>query len=165
MSSNSDDSGGLVQRNAQPAAPSEQLPPTGRDPLGRFAPGPGNRWAMKTGARSRYVAAGLMPEQAEARAVLAARQAAIETDLGGHDELSALAHDMVTDYLRLRLIADWLAENLMREGPLTGKGRQRAALTAFLQVVDRLHRVTSSLGLGRRARPVPTPTDWIEGKA
>jgi hypothetical protein len=41
---------------------------------------------------------------------------------------------------------------LQRHGALTPKGHRRAALDAWLQVVDRLHRSSASLGLERRSR-------------
>jgi len=160
MTSNSGDGSGLVQRNVQPLTPNEESPATGRDQLGRFAPGPGNRWAMKTGVRSRYVAAGLMPEQAEARAALRERVAAIVGDLGGLDALSALAVGQVQRHARLELVDEFLWTNLQTRGPLTGKGRARAALTAWLAVVDRLQKSAITLGLERRARPVPTPAEY-----
>ena len=65
---------------------------------------------------------------------------------------------------RLRLVSDYLAENLIRQGPLTSKGRQRAALTAYLSVVDRTQRIATSLGLTRREKSVPTIADYLAGK-
>lgn len=101
-----------------------------------------------------------MPEQAEAAAALDARVAAIVADLGGPDSISALALRMAERHARLELVDDFLFDNLQRLGPLTGKGRQRAALTAWLAVVDRLHKSGLALGLERRAKPV-NPLDAV----
>jgi hypothetical protein len=106
------------------------------------------------------VQAGDMPEQAAARAALAERQAAIVADMGGRDAVSALALGLVERHARLEMVDAFLWENLQRLGPLTGKGKTRAALTAWLSVVDRLHRSAISLGLERRRKPV-NPLDAV----
>ena len=141
--------------------PIGELETSGRGPGGRFVAGPGNRGNWRHGGRSKYVAAGETPEQIEALAAMAERKAQIETDLGGRENLSQLAADSVADYLRLRMVGEYLAENLMKQGPLTSKGRQRAALTAYLSVVDRTQRIATSLGLSRREKAVPTITDYL----
>jgi hypothetical protein len=58
-------------------------------------------------------------------------------------------------------VGEYLAENLMKQGPLTSKGRQRAALTAYLSVVDRTQRIAASLGLSRREKAVPNIADYL----
>ena len=122
---------------------------------------PGNTAALKDGRRSRRVLAGLMPEQAEARAALAERVAAIVGDLGGKETLSALAVGQVQRHAKLELVDTFLWENLQRHGPLTGKGHTRAALTAWLSVVDRLQKSAATLGLQRVARKVPSLDDYL----
>ena len=144
-----------------PDHPSEKLGSCGRGPDGRFLAGPGNRGNWRHGGRSRYVAAGKTPEQVGALTVMAERQSEIERDLGGHENLSQLASDSVTDYLRLRMIGDYLAEDLVRQGPLTSKGRQRAALSAYLSVVDRMQRMAATLGLSRRQKTLPTISEYL----
>lgn len=86
--------------------------------------------------------------------MLAKKREAIVSDLGGESALSQLQLDLVERYLELDTVASWLGGNLMADGPLTAKGRSRAALSAYLTVVDRLHRVSAALGLTRRKRPV-----------
>lgn len=95
-----------------------------------------------------------LPEQAEARAALAERVAAVVADLGGMDGLSTVAAGLVERHARLELVSDYLFERLERLGPLTAKGRTRAALSAWLSVVDRLHRSALALGMERRAKPI-----------
>ena len=81
-------------------------------------------------------------------------RASLLTDLGGEDTLSQLQIDLVDRYLELDVIATWLGGNLLAEGPLTAKGRSRAALSAYLTVLDRVQRVSSALALARRPRAV-----------
>jgi len=144
---------GATQPDSQPGHPSAQLP-TSAPANGRFQPG--NTAALRHGGRSALVAAGLMPQQAEAAAALAERVAAIVADLGGREALTALAAGMVERHARLELVEDYLFSNIERLGPLTGKGRTRAALTAWLAVVDRLQKSALALGLERRAKRTDT---------
>lgn len=150
MSSEFTEIDGNVQPNVQPDAPNAERLAAGN--AGWFRRG--NVAALKTGSRSRRVLAGLMPEQAEAKAALAERVAAIVADLGGRDELSALAVGQVHRHAKLELVDLFLWENLQRHGPLTGKGATRAALTAWLSVVDRLQRLATTLGLQRQSRKI-----------
>lgn len=106
------------------------------------------------GGRSRQVQGAQLPEQADRRRHLAEKRAAIVADLGGEAALSSLQRDLVDRYVELDTVASWLGGNLVTEGPLTAKGRTRAALSAYVTVVDRVLRVSSALGLARRPRAV-----------
>ncbi len=134
----------------RPAGPFAESVTNGRKADGTFAQG--NLVALRHGARSEQVKVAALPEQAEMRAALAARRHEIEADLGG--TVSRLSSDMVGRYIELSVVADYLGGRLIADGPLTTKGRQRASLTAYLAVVDRLHRVATALGLERRQKPV-----------
>jgi hypothetical protein len=114
---------------------------------------PGNLRSLRHGGRSSRVPVGLMPQQADALAALAERRAELLVDLGGADQLSVVMRDLVQRYLELAMTADYLAANLQQLGPLTGKGRTRAALSAWLAVVDRQQKTAQLLGLERRAKP------------
>ena len=141
--------------------PSQESLASGRGDHGRFAPG--NTAALRHGAFSQQVAAGGLAEQAEAVAAATERRAEIVRDLG--EELSALAVGQVDAYVRLEIVSDFLWSNLVDQGVLTGKGRQRAALSAWLQVVDRQHRLAVALGLERRAKRAPQIEDYLrEGR-
>lgn len=118
--------------------------------------GPGNTAALQHGVYSQQVAAGALAEQAEAVAALDEQRREIETDLGGSAGLSRIRRDLVKRYLETQLIADYLGDNLRRLGPLTGKGKARAATTAYLQVLDRQVRLAQLIGLERTAKPVPS---------
>jgi hypothetical protein len=144
----------------------------GRDTRGRFAPGnevgvqfapgnsngrqfePGNRAALRHGAYSERVQSASLPEQAGVRAVLAEKRLAVIADLGGPGELSAVKADMVDRWVETGAIVDYLARRLVEQGPLTAKGRTRAALMAYLSTLDRHHRLAVALGLERRSKPV-----------
>lgn len=147
--------------SAEPATPNGETLTPGRDErTGRF--GPGNTAALKHGGRSRQVQEGLLPEQADVVAALRERQNEIENDLGGSDKLSALARDLVGRYLQLDLHASFLATLLQRAGALTGKGRTRAALSAWLSIIDRQERIAARLGIERRAKPVEGVQDYLQ---
>ncbi len=125
---------------------------SGRNPDGTFARG--NTASVTHGGRSRQVQAAQCPEQRERRQHLAEKRTAIVADLGGEATLSRLQLDLVDRYLELDTVAAWLGGTLVAEGPLTAKGRSRAALSAYLTVVDRLQRVSTALGLARRQKSV-----------
>jgi hypothetical protein len=101
------------------------------------------------GARSLHVRLALL---AECRSALAERRNGILADLGGPDGLSIIRTDLVERYLETSLLAEWLGGNLLAEGALTAKGKARAAATLYLQVLDRVSRLASTLGLDRRAK-------------
>ena len=79
---------------------------------------------------------------------------AFSAPLGGEHTLSQLQIDLVDRHLELDVVATWLGGNLLAEERLTAKGRSRAALSAYLTVLDRVHRVSSALGLARRQKAV-----------
>jgi hypothetical protein len=154
--------------NASPPSVSPSPQPAARAPRpgheagsGRFTTG--NREALKHGGFSEAVRRALLPEQAEALSALAEKRAELERDLGGADALSVVARDLATRYLELCVVADYLGGKLVTEGPLTAKGSQRAALTAYLGVVDRLQRLALALGLERRAQRLPSLHEVMSG--
>ncbi len=132
--------------------PFGETPTSGRHPNGTFASG--NTASLTHGGRSQRVRGAALPEQADRRQHLADKRAAIVADLGGADALSSLQHDLIDRYLELDTVASWLGGNLVAEGPLTATGRTRAALSAYVTVVDRVHRVSSALGITRRQKAV-----------
>jgi hypothetical protein len=126
--------------------PFPELQNIGRQPDGTA--GAGNLFALKTGTYSRRLS-----ERTELQAEIIEREQVIVTQLGGVD-LSAVATQLVRRYVETTMIADALAENVFVQGPLTAKGRARAAVTLYLQVLDRQHRLAMALGLERRTKPV-----------
>lgn len=111
--------------------------------------GQGNFFGLKTGLRSAQLL-----DQPDIAAWHREEVAAILTDLGGDEELSALARTTVCEVARLKVILSALGTELLEGGVLTPKGRGRAAMTVYLQVLDRYQRLAASLGLERRQKPV-----------
>lgn len=120
--------------------------------------------ALKHGAHSLLVRKALLPEQVRQREALAEKRRQIEADLGGLDSISAIRSELLDRFLETSLLCEYLGQQLIDGGPFTAKGRARAALGAYLQVLDRLQRLASALGLDRKARNVPSPLDFIEGR-
>ncbi|MBA3887603.1 MAG: hypothetical protein H0X67_18005 [Acidobacteria bacterium] len=132
----------------------QELPTNGRN-AGQFRAGePGPR--LRFGHRSKLVAAGQLPEQAEALAALAETHAAIVNELGGPQAISTVRRDLITRYLQTSLIADYLSEHILAHGVMTTKGRTRAAVNTFLLVTDRQLRLAVAIGLERREKPTET---------
>ena len=138
------------------ASPVPSVPASGRYANGRFAPG--NAAALVHGGRSQQVRDGQRPEQGARRRHRADKRAALLSDLGGEASLSQLQRDLIDRYLELDTLAAWLGGHLMADSPLTAKGRTRAALSAYVTVVDRVHRLATALGVTRRPKPVSLET-------
>ena len=120
-----------------------------RDASGRFTAG--NTAALRHGRRSTVVRRRI---EEESRAELAERRQAILADLGGADELSIIATDVVERYLVAAALLQWMEDRLISDGVVTGKGKRRAIHRAYLAQLDRVVRLGSMLGLERRSRPV-----------
>ena len=159
----------ILQPESQSAAPSDESQAPGRcsrcgaelPPEAERCPSCGcwaaaNRGGLKHGGRSIRVKGALLREQAETLARLADRRYAIEQDLGGADALSEISRDLLARYVETSVVAEFLAGVLVGSGPLTPRGRTRSALSAYLQVIDRQHRLAGGLGLERRAKRVPS---------
>ena len=109
--------------------------PHGHHTNGTFAPGNQSSW--KHGAYSQQTQHALV-EHPEAAAALRAHRHEIETDLGG--DASRLKRDLVRRCVETAALADHLGWHLTTRGALTGKGHARAALSVYLQVLDRCFR-------------------------
>ncbi len=59
----------------------------------------------------------------------------------GREQLSAVQTPLVSELARLQIITDSLGADVVARGVLTGKGRTRAAVTAYLAVLDRQQRL------------------------
>jgi len=145
----------------QTVAPNGEPPPSGhadRDPRGRFVSG--NLAAFQHGARSKAVLSGLT-EGAEASRALIAHRREIEADLG--DGTSRVKRDLVARYVECCAMANFLGHDVAARGVLTARGRSRAALNAYLSVLDRQHRLGTSIGLERHEKPVSLLAELIDG--
>jgi hypothetical protein len=153
---------------AAPSPPRGECRASGRGARGRFAagnpygeptrfrsgqPGP----ALRHGGRASGLQQQLLDQ---AQAFVSEKRGEIEADRGGPEHLSRVSRDLIIRYVETSTIADWLGSNIVRFGALTGKGRQRAALSAYLQVLDRQLRLAQAIGLERRTKRVPTLDEW-----
>ena len=130
----------------------------GRGPDGRVLPG-------NTAAMTHGLASAQLLDHPDIKAWHAEQMAAITADLGGDAEMSALVQAHVREAARVEVILAALGEDLMTRGPLTAKGKMRAASTLYLQVLDRFMRLSAALGLERRQKPVPSIHDVLRGDA
>ena len=139
--------------------PNGDLPARGhadRDRQGRFLNG--NQAAYQHGARSRAVLRGLT-QGAEASEALIAHRREIEADLG--DAVSRIKSDLVARYVECCAMANFLGHDVAARGALTARGRSRAALNAYLSVLDRQHRLAGAIGLERHQKPVSLLAELI----
>jgi len=111
--------------------------------------------ALKHGIHSRRLQEDAAPWRVE-------QIAGISADLG--EDVSTLKAHAIEQAGHVLVLLRFLGENLAANGPLTGKGRQRAAMTAYLQVLDRYMRLVALLGLERRSKDVSRMSiaDYLE---
>jgi len=74
--------------------------------------------------------------------------------MGGAAEMSASALALAGELARLQIVAAALGDNVLKHGPLTGRGRARAAVNLWLSVVAQQERLAARLGLQRHSRRV-----------
>ena len=77
------------------------------------------------------------------------RVAQIIKDLG--DDAGHIKTSLVESFARVELIEASLADNVFALGPLTGKGRTRAAAALLLSMIDRKTRLATSIGVEQDA--------------
>jgi hypothetical protein len=113
---------------------------------------------LQTGTRSRTVKTLLAPARSEI-------EQQVLTDLGGdQDGLPTTLGRLVQVFSEVTLLRQVLFQR-MEGQPLTNKGKARAMFAAYLQLVDREHRLAQAIGLERRARKLPTLNDYLDGRA
>jgi hypothetical protein len=129
-----------------------------RNPDGTFAKG--NMVRLTTGERTPRLFA--LPDIAAAHQE---RVDAITTDLGGPTELSTTQAALVCELARLQLITASLGADVIGKGPLTAKGNRRAALSAYLNVLDRQQKLSDLLGLRRVPKsPISNLDAYLTGE-
>ena len=119
------------------------------DERGRFKKS--NQAALVHGGRSKQVQAGTLEVQAQAVAAMAEAHQAIVADLGG--EITELQRNLITDYLRVGLVADFAFQSLQESGVFTSHGRQRAVVGTLLKSIAQRAELAKALGLQRKAKP------------
>ena len=109
--------------------------PDGRAVTG--CPGPG----LRTGLHSALVRSGATTGQQDA---LARSRVELRTELGN---VGIVKGSLADAFIELDAVRYYLGGRLAAEGPLTGKGRTKALLSAYLTVVDRQVRLAHELGV------------------
>jgi len=121
---------------------------------GRFLPG--NTAAGKTLERSEA----FWTAVSEARRELEER---LRADLAVDGGTSATLEGLIGAYTEARLLRAALFTRLVEMGgPVTTKGKARALFSSYLSVVDRERRLALDLGLERRAKRLPSLTEYME---
>jgi len=100
----------------------------------------GNTARMVHGASANLTQAKVLENAAKQ---LAERRAEILAEM---PDASTMVVDSVNRYLEVSCIADWLADRLLKEGSMGSKGKRRAELDAYLQVLDRQVRLADLIG-------------------
>lgn len=135
--------------------------PKHKDRCRRGHPLKDNTLSLIHGARSRRVMHAGLPEQAELRALLQEKEAGLVADLGGAANVGVAKRELTTRFVETSAILSFLGGNILKFGVLTTKGRQRAAVATYLQVLDRITRLALALGLERQAKQVPSIEDFL----
>jgi hypothetical protein len=134
------------------------------DQRGRFTLA--NTAALTHGGTSKQLRA-LIVETPAAREALDQKRAAIRADLG--EDTTTIRDDLITRYVELDVLAAWLAQNLVENGVISGRGRTRAAATLYLQVADRQIKlaqvIAQVIDLERRQKTVPRLEDLIAAQS
>ncbi|MCC7033836.1 MAG: hypothetical protein IT179_13505 [Acidobacteria bacterium] len=94
-------------------------------------------------------------------ALLAERRQALHRELAN---IGIIKTELADAFIELAAVRNYLGGRLAAEGPLTGKGRTRALLTAYLSIVDRQTRLAALLGTDRPPTPVTTASDLLAGR-
>jgi hypothetical protein len=100
---------------------------------------PSNTGAWKTGAFSRQ----LLESQAVVEA-MADKRAALKRHVGDASEVQS---DLIGDYALVDVLISTVADNILKGGMLTPKGKRRAAVTLLLLLLDRRVKYAGMLGL------------------
>jgi hypothetical protein len=107
-----------------------------------------------SGLRSERAQLATLPGQETIARVIAARRDAVYADVGGESSLCDVLKTEIDRWCRLGVLADTLWANLEKCGALTGRGKSRATLNAFLAVNDRIGFVAQRIGIQRHTKRV-----------
>jgi hypothetical protein len=88
-------------------------------------------------------------------------KAAVISDRGGPEELSAIEAARVGHLAEVETTLRLLANDLATRGLMTPKGRVRSTFGRWLEALDRWERLAGHIGDGRRARPVPNLSAYL----
>lgn len=129
-----------------------------RTPLGQY--GPGNAARRTHGARALQLHG---PQTALEQLRLDTVKAGLMADRGGAAELTTAEQLEINRASELSLLAELYWQYLTEHGPMTERGRTRAALTTYLQVCGTLSRTLDKVGRGRRSRDLSDDlAHWLQ---
>ena len=118
---------------------------------------PGTQAARKSGLYAQH-------RPTDLQAAVDAMIAGVISDRGGEEALSTLEKAYIRKLADVDITIHLLAADIARRGLLTPAGGVRNVYDKFLAGLDRWDRLAQRLGLGRRARRVPDPLDYIQGR-
>lgn len=84
----------------------------------------------------------------DGRDALAGAQRDLRAELG---DVGIIKGALGDTFVELEAVRTYLGRRLAAEGPLTGRGRTRSLLNAYLHVTDRLVTLARTLGIERQA--------------
>ena len=117
---------------------------------------PGTQAARKSGIYAQHPPPDLL-------LVVDAMVTGIIADHGGEATLTTLERAYIKKLADVDITVHLLAADIARRGLLTPSGGVRNVYDKFLAGLDRWDRLAQRIGLGRRARQVPNPLDFIQG--
>ena len=127
---------------------------------------PGGTWAEGNAARRTHGGRALQlhgPQTALEQLRLDTVRAGLMADRGGESELTTAETVEISRAAELSLLAELYWQYLTEHGPMTERGRTRAALTTYLQVCGTLSRTLDKVGRGRRSRDLSDDlSHWLQ---
>jgi hypothetical protein len=117
---------------------------------------PGTQAARKSGIYAQHPPPDLL-------GVVDAMVTGVIADHGGEATLTTLEKAYIKKLADVDITVQLLAADIARRGLLTPSGGVRNVYDKFLAGLDRWDRLAQRIGLGRRARQVPNPLDFIQG--
>ena len=121
---------------------------------------PGNEANLRHGLR-RYQDRGEL--SAELSAYICEFREELIADQGGEEQLTAIRRGLVDKLVDLDVGIRLLMAEVVKRGIDSRPGK--AAWIQTLRTVEGWHRIAKTLGLERRARPVPSLHDYLEQRA
>lgn len=108
---------------------------------------------------------GTAPLSSDLRDGDAAFRAGVISDRGGEDELTTLEHSYVEKLADINIAIQLLTRDISANGLITPSGRVRDSYEKLLAGLAAFDRYAMRLGLERRAKPVPSLGEVLDGDA
>lgn len=138
----------------------------GRTASGHFLPGNSDGRQFELGNTERVTHGAFRSvDRPELRTLIETELSAVIEAVGGEPEITPQLRAVAESFARQRVLADAALTQILDGGLVTAKGRTRAIVKVWAQLDDAVVRRAQLLGLERRAKKVPHPADWMDGKA